>query len=49
VREELAQALGLPADQAGAAGRELLALLGEIDGLDSALGPAPRLPSAGRQ
>ncbi|QWB27600.1 MULTISPECIES: serpin family protein [Streptomyces] len=38
VREELAEALGLPSDRAGAEGRELLALLAGIDGLESALG-----------
>lgn len=37
-REELEEALGLPADQAGAAAREFLALLSGIDGLSSALG-----------
>ncbi|GGW88573.1 serpin family protein [Streptomyces lomondensis] len=37
-REELSEALGLPADRAGAAGREVLAVLAEIDGLASALG-----------
>ncbi|MYS91750.1 MULTISPECIES: serpin family protein [Streptomyces] len=37
-REELTEALGLPADRAGAAGRELLAVLAEVDGLESALG-----------
>ncbi|MFI8890804.1 serpin family protein [Streptomyces paradoxus] len=37
-REELEEALGLPADQAGAAAREFLATLTGIDGLSSALG-----------
>jgi serine protease inhibitor len=37
-REELTEALGLPADRAGAAGRELLGVLAEVDGLESALG-----------
>ncbi|MEU1002747.1 serpin family protein [Streptomyces tibetensis] len=37
-REELGDALGVPADRAGAAARELLAALREIDGLESALG-----------
>ncbi|MEV7890460.1 serpin family protein [Streptomyces sp. NPDC002817] len=37
-REELAEALGVPAEQAGAAARELLATMAGIDGLDSALG-----------
>ncbi|MFJ5729462.1 serpin family protein [Streptomyces paradoxus] len=37
-REELEEALGLPADQAGAAAREFLATLAGIDGLSSALG-----------
>ncbi|MFD5161923.1 serpin family protein [Streptomyces hawaiiensis] len=37
-REELEEALGLPAGQAGAAAREFLAMLTGIDGLSSALG-----------
>ncbi|MEU0249412.1 serpin family protein [Streptomyces sp. NPDC006235] len=37
-REELTDALGLPADRAGAAGRELLGVLAKVDGLESALG-----------
>ncbi|WP_443049844.1 serpin family protein [Streptomyces sp. NBC_00287] len=37
-REELAEALGVPADQAASAGRELLGALDSVDGLDSALG-----------
>ncbi|MFI6851878.1 serpin family protein [Streptomyces sp. NPDC050416] len=37
-REELTEALGLPADRAGEAGRELLGMLAEVDGLESALG-----------
>ncbi|MXM65152.1 proteinase inhibitor I4 serpin [Streptomyces sp. HUCO-GS316] len=37
-REELAQALGIPADQSAAAARDLLASMAEIRGLDSALG-----------
>ncbi|PWI20735.1 proteinase inhibitor I4 serpin [Streptomyces sp. Act143] len=37
-REELVEAVGVPAEQAGAAARELLAALDAVDGLDSALG-----------
>ncbi|PNG19253.1 serpin family protein, partial [Streptomyces cahuitamycinicus] len=37
-REELEEALGLPAGQAGAAAREFLAMLTGIDGLSSAAG-----------
>lgn len=37
-RKELAEAVGLPAAEAGAAARELLGALREIRGLDSALG-----------
>ncbi|MES5816768.1 serpin family protein [Streptomyces sp. RG80] len=37
-REELAEALGVPAGRAAAAARELLTVLGAVDGLDSALG-----------
>ncbi|MCX5360994.1 serpin family protein [Streptomyces sp. NBC_00124] len=37
-REELAEALGVPAEQAAAAARELLATMAAVDGLDSALG-----------
>ncbi|MFD5794160.1 serpin family protein [Streptomyces diastatochromogenes] len=37
-RAELAQALGVPADQAAAAARELLAALEPVSGLDAALG-----------
>ncbi|MFJ4078872.1 serpin family protein [Streptomyces iakyrus] len=37
-REELEEALGLPARQAGAVAREFLAVLAGIDGLSSALG-----------
>ncbi|MBC2900721.1 serpin family protein [Streptomyces cupreus] len=37
-REELADAVGMPADRAAAAARELLAALGSAPGLDSALG-----------
>ncbi|MET7490071.1 serpin family protein [Streptomyces sp. NPDC005538] len=44
-RAELANALGLPADQAAAAARELLAAMGSMPGLRSALGlwTGPRL------
>ncbi|MEV6111991.1 serpin family protein [Streptomyces sp. NPDC052109] len=37
-RAELAEALGVPADQAAGAARELLAALGSVSGLDAALG-----------
>lgn len=37
-REELADAVGMPADQAGAAARELLGAMGAMRGLNSALG-----------
>ncbi|MFD3841014.1 serpin family protein [Streptomyces sp. NPDC058642] len=37
-REELAQALGVPAGRAAAAARELLATMAGVEGLDSALG-----------
>ncbi|WP_328873637.1 proteinase inhibitor I4 serpin [Streptomyces sp. NBC_00287] len=37
-REELADAVGLPADRAASAARELLAALGSAHGVDSALG-----------
>ncbi|MFH8338618.1 serpin family protein [Streptomyces sp. AM6-12] len=37
-RQELAGALGVPAEQAGALARELLAALGSVSGLDTALG-----------
>ncbi|CCK27693.1 proteinase inhibitor I4 serpin [Streptomyces davaonensis JCM 4913] len=37
-REELAEALGAPADRAAEAARELLGFLEAVDGLDSALG-----------
>ncbi|MFI9826436.1 serpin family protein [Streptomyces sp. NPDC051913] len=37
-REELAEAVGVPAEQAAATARELLATLAAVDGLDSALG-----------
>ncbi|MEW2624860.1 serpin family protein [Streptomyces sp. NPDC048106] len=37
-RQELADALGVPADQAAATARELLAALGSVSGLDAALG-----------
>ncbi|KUO21798.1 serpin family protein [Streptomyces dysideae] len=37
-REELAAALGVPADQAAAAARELLAAMDSMEGLDAALG-----------
>ncbi|KUO11787.1 serpin family protein [Streptomyces sp. DSM 15324] len=38
VREELADALGVPADQAAASARELLGLLVGVEGVESALG-----------
>ncbi|NNN36365.1 proteinase inhibitor I4 serpin [Streptomyces sp. S3(2020)] len=37
-REELAEALGVPAELSAAAARELLATMADVDGLDSALG-----------
>ncbi|NGO15286.1 serpin family protein [Streptomyces sp. HC44] len=37
-RAELAEAVGLPADEAASAGRELLSAMGGMRGLDSALG-----------
>ncbi|MFF8996133.1 serpin family protein [Streptomyces sp. NPDC014983] len=37
-RQELADALGVPADRAAATARELLAALGSVSGLDAALG-----------
>ncbi|MET8248171.1 serpin family protein [Streptomyces sp. NPDC005202] len=37
-RAELAEAVGMPADQAAAAARELLTAMGTVRGLDSALG-----------
>lgn len=41
-RAELADAVGLPADEAGAAARELLAVLDEAPGLSAAFGLWPR-------